>query len=219
MQFQADSGAFSALFQRLDYFGQQIFCVVIDVQICITSYAERRRLQDLATQEKPFGKGAEDVFQKEEALFPCAILHRYGDDAVQYRRRHRQDSCLYAVIPFAAAQENSQVKAQAAEEGKGMARIDSHRRDDRVNFPFKVAFKPHKLFFIQLFRRNKTQAFTSQTLAQALQIRILLVYLFMYHRFDCIELFLRRHTGNIVMIQFTFDKVFNTGYADHKKFI
>ena len=144
---------------------------------------------------------------------------RHFDDAVDDRRRHGQDGRLHGAVPFLAAQEDGQVEVQAGEERERMARVDGHGGDDRIDFPFKEAFQPEALVVIEGIDADEVQAAGLQF---ALDIGIIAVLIgdeLMDHGLDGIELFLRRHTGDIDMVDAAFDEVLDAGNADHEEFI
>ena len=223
-QFQADSRPFAAFLQALFHFHQKILGIVVDIQVSVAGDAERCDFQDVAAQEEAFRIGGDDIFQEEELLAVMLFSGRGNavrdlDDAVDDRRRDRQDSRLDGTVPLLAAQEDGQVQVQTGQERKRMAGIDSHGRDDGIDFPFKKAFQPQPLVIIESVDTNEMQAVGLQFLLDVAIIAVLVVDQFMDHFLDGIELFLRRHAGDIDVLDAAFDEVLDAGHADHEKFV
>ena len=83
-----------------------------------------------------------------------------------------------------------------------MAGIDGHRRDDRVDFPFKEAFQPQPLIIIEGIDTDEVQAMILQLLLDIFIVAILVADQFMDHRLDGLELLLQpRHADHEEFIQ------------------
>ena len=223
-QFQTNSRPFSALLQALFDFHQEVFRIIINIQVSVASDAERFDFQNIAAQEESFCISGDDVFQEEELMAFMLLAGRRNavrdlDDAVDDRRRDRQDSCLDRAVPLFAAQEDGQIQVQAGQKRKRMAGIDGHRRDDRVDFPSKEAFQPQPLIIIEGIDTDEVQAMILQLLLDIFIVAILVADQFMDHRLDGLELFLRRHAGNVDVLDPTFDEVLDAGDTDHEEFI
>ena len=100
-----------------------------------------------------------------------------------------------------------------------MAGINGHRRNDRVDFPFKEAFQPQTLIIIEGIDTDEVQAMGLQLLLDIFIVAILVADQFMDHGLDGLELFLRRHAGNVDVLDTTFDEVLDAGDTDHEEFI
>ena len=100
-----------------------------------------------------------------------------------------------------------------------MARVDGHGRDDRIDFPLEHAVEPFLLFVVELSRRDEAHAFVFQLLLDALEVFVLVLHLFVDHGLDGVELFLRRHAGNIEVMDAAFDEVLHASHADHEEFV
>ena len=77
-QFQADSRPFAAFLQALFDFHQEVFGIVVDIQVGVAGDAERFDFQDVAAQEEAFRISGDDVFQEEELMTFMLLASRPG---------------------------------------------------------------------------------------------------------------------------------------------
>ena len=100
-----------------------------------------------------------------------------------------------------------------------MAGIDGHGRDDRVDFPFKEAFQPQPLVIVKGIDTDEVQAVSLQLLLDIFIVAVLVADQLMDHGLDGFKLFLRRHAGDVDVLDPAFDEVLDAGDADHEEFI
>ena len=86
------------------------------------------------------------------------------DDAVDDRRRHRQNGRLDRRVAVLAAKEDGQVQVEAGQERERMAGVDSHGRNDGIDFTAEELVEPHVLVFVEVVDADKMNAVILQFL-------------------------------------------------------
>ena len=185
----------AALLQRLLEFHDQIFGLLLDLDVRIADQAEHAAFQNFAAGEQMIDEDHQQAFQGHVAALAGlrAPVGGQGPEAL-HLGRHRNQGVEGAIIA-PPPQLQRQREAEVGQEGKGVGRINGHRGQNGEQAVEEFRLQPFPLGLGDAVRVDDLDPGDGQLLAQLAPAPLLLVH---QHTGGQIDLFQRLGRGQAV---------------------
>ena len=179
---EANDGAAAPALQRRLEQEDQILGLLLDLDLAVADHAEIAEPGHLEAGEEPVEIHADQGLQRQEA----DRLARQADEAGDLGRQDDEGAELALVLGPAQIEHDGE--AEIGDEGKGMGRIDGHRRQDREDLVEEEGVEPLLLLGRQLAGIDDGDAAGAHLVAQPAPAGLLIAHELARQRVDGGEL-------------------------------
>src|SRR4029453_11580910 len=134
-----DQIAAAAALERALVEQDEIFGLLVDLDVAVADQAEHAALDHLVAGEQARQVDVDQVLEREEADRSTGQAHEAVDLRRQWQQRHQRAAVVLAL------QLQDGREAAVGDEGKGMRRVDGKRRQDREDLVDEVLVEPRAL--------------------------------------------------------------------------